>query len=95
MESQTNENISDEDIKYRTFSPKYVAQEQPYNNVMNSIYLNICSCLTKLNCKEDAIYAADQALEIDQTNPKAHYRKAQAYLKYINRSADDIKLGFL
>lgn len=26
---------------------------------------------------------------------KAHYRKAQAYLKYVNRDINDIKLGIL
>lgn len=26
---------------------------------------------------------------------KAHYKKAQVYLKYVNRDANDIKLGLL
>lgn len=60
---------------------------------MSAFYLNICSCLTKLNKKEDAIRSADEALQINST-AKAHYKKAQAYLQFINKDNTDIKLGF-
>lgn len=59
-----------------------------------ALYLNICSCLTKTNKKEDAIHSADEALKIKET-AKAYYKKAQAYLQYINKDPSDIKLGFL
>lgn len=59
-----------------------------------ALYLNISSCLTKINKKDDAIYSAEEALKIRKTT-KGHYRKAQAYLKYVNRDSNDIKLGIL
>jgi hypothetical protein len=58
------------------------------------LYLNICSCLTKQNKKEEALFSADESLKVKRTT-KGHYRKAQAYLKYVNREASDIKLGLL
>lgn len=60
---------------------------------MIALYLNICSCLTKTNKKEDALHSADEALKIKET-AKGYYKKAQIYLQYINREGADIKLGF-
>ena len=65
---------------------------------MKALYWNISSCLTKLNLKADAILAADEGLKLDISElekAKGHYRRAQAYLQYINRDNSDIKLGFL
>ena len=106
--------------------------------MMSAFYLNICSCLTKLSLKKDAVFAADEGLKVlkglagveeerekgkvignendsqnDKQNQnqnqnddhshsqninagisKGHYKKAQAYLQYINRDEQDIKLGF-
>ena len=61
---------------------------------MVALYLNICACLIKLQRKEDAIFSADEALKIE-ASPKAHYKKAQAYLQSINRDRDDIRLAIL
>lgn len=58
-----------------------------------AIYLNICSTLTKINRKNDAIHSADEALKIKET-AKAYYKKAQSYIQFINRDSEDIKLGF-
>ena len=33
-------------------------------------------------------------MKINEKNAKIHYKKAQAYLQYINRESSDIKLGF-
>ena len=37
--------------------------------------------------------SVNEAMKIEET-AKGHYKKAQAYLQYINRSIPDIKLGF-
>ena len=64
---------------------------------MKALYYNISSCLAKINQKNDAIFAAEEGLNIGDASKcaKGHYRKAQAYLGYINRTTEDIKLGFL
>jgi hypothetical protein len=64
-----------------------------YEAHMVALYLNICSCLTKANKKEDAIHSAEEALQLKET-AKGYYKKAQAYLQFINREDSDIKLGF-
>lgn len=33
-------------------------------------------------------------MKINEKNAKIYYKKAQAYLQYINRESSDIKLGF-
>lgn len=33
-------------------------------------------------------------MKIKEDNGKAYYKKAQAYLQYINRESSDIKVGF-
>lgn len=47
-----------------------------------------------MNKKDEALHSSEQALKIDDKNGKIYYKKAQAFLKYINRSTQDIKLGF-
>jgi hypothetical protein len=46
-----------------------------------------------MNKKEDAIHSADEALKLRET-AKGYYKKAQAYLQFINKETQDIKLGF-
>ena len=47
-----------------------------------------------MNKKDEAIHSSDEAFKINENNPKIFYKKAQAYLQYINRQTPDIKLGF-
>jgi len=44
------------------------------------LHTNLAFCYTKKKAYEKAIKAADNAIEVDATNSKAFYRKAQAYL---------------
>lgn len=58
--------MKDDDLEYRNFS---LAEEQKgfkeeYEGHLVALYLNICSCLTKTNKKEDAVHSADEALKI-------------------------------
>jgi hypothetical protein len=87
--------MKDEDLIYETYILPEERQDfrEEYNSHLVALYLNICSCLTKLNKKEDAIHSADEALKIKET-AKAYYKKAQAYLQFINKETPDIKLGF-
>lgn len=56
--------------------------------------MNICSALTKMNKKDEALHSSEEALKINNNNAKIYYKKAQAFLQYINRDSSDIKLGF-
>lgn len=47
-----------------------------------------------MNKKDEAIHSAEEAYKINDSNPKIYYKKAQAYLQYINRDSSDVKLGF-
>lgn len=47
-----------------------------------------------MNKKDEAVHASEEALKINEDNPKIYYKKAQAYLQYINRESKDIKVGF-
>lgn len=88
--------MKDSDLTHQEFDTKDLSEimKNKYNENMNAIYLNICHCLTKLNRKEEAIHSADLALKIQKT-AKGYYKKAQAYLQYINRDETDYKLGLL
>ena len=87
--------MKDQDMIYQLYSLPETSKEylDQYDKHMIALYLNISSCLTKMNKKEDAIHSADEALKIKET-AKAFYKKAHAYLKFINRETPDIKLGF-
>lgn len=52
--------MKDEDLEYCTYalSEEQKKYEEEYSSHMVALYLNICSCLTKLNRKEDAIHSA-------------------------------------
>lgn len=93
--AKSYDNMKDEDLIYENYQLPETAKEYAgeYSNHLIALYLNICSCLTKLNKKEDAIHSADEALKINET-AKGYYKKAQAYLQYINKESSDIKLGF-
>lgn len=58
--------MKDEDLLYENYQLPESAKEyaREYINHLVALYLNICSCLTKLNKKEDAIHSADEALKI-------------------------------
>lgn len=56
--------------------------------------MNICSCLTKMNKKEDALHSVNEGMKIKET-AKGNYKKAQVYLQYINKDCNDVKLGLL
>ena len=47
-----------------------------------------------MNKRDEAVHASEEALKINENNPKIYYKKAQAYLQYINRESNDIKVGF-
>lgn len=53
--------MKDEDLEYLTFSLPEEMEEfkEEYENHLIALYLNICSCLTKTNKKEDAVHSAD------------------------------------
>jgi hypothetical protein len=38
-----------------------------------------------MNKRDEAVHASEEALKINEKNPKIYYKKAQAYLQYINR----------
>ena len=87
------ENLKDEDIIYENYRPDSEYKEEHEAHLV-ALYLNICSALTKMNKKQEAIHSSEEALKLNESNPKIYYKKAQAYLQYINRGTSDIKLGF-
>lgn len=87
--------MKDEHLKYILYDAELSASDKAkYESHMVALYLNICSCLTKMGKKDDALFSADEALKIENSF-KAHYRKSQAYLNEINRTKDDIRLAIL
>lgn len=38
-----------------------------------------------MNKKSEAIHSSEEAIKINPNNAKVYYKKAQAYLQYINR----------
>ena len=87
--------MKDQDLMYEFYqlSEEDKGYKEEYEGHLVAIHLNICSTLTKLNRKNDAIHSADEALKIKET-AKAYYKKAQSYIQFINRDSEDIKLGF-
>lgn len=58
-----------------------------------SCILNTAACKLKLSLWQEAIESCDEALEINQTNTKALFRRAQAWqgLKEFNKAMIDLK----
>ena len=58
--------MRDEDLAYEIYSipTDRKEYEEEYTSHLVALYLNICSCLTKLNRKEDAVHSADEALKL-------------------------------
>lgn len=81
IESISFENMKDEDLVYHQFDESSL--DPPLKNAhekhLIALYLNISSCLTKKNKKEEAIFSAEEALKIEDT-AKGHYKRAIAYL---------------
>ncbi len=86
IQAKSYDNMKDEDLLYQNYCLPATQQEyaEEYTNHVLALYLNICSSLTKINKKEDAIHSADEALKLRET-AKGYYKKAQAYLQFINR----------
>lgn len=53
--------MKDEHLSYELYQiPEELAGfKEDYQTHMIALYLNICSCLTKTNKKEDALHSAD------------------------------------
>ena len=67
-------------IKLELFSDEDTAKR---NEAMTTLYTNLSFCLLKKDQAEKAIKAAENAIEADPGNFKAHYRMALAW-KHLN-----------
>lgn len=61
INTKSYDNMKDDDLEYHIFTlPENLARfKEEYETHLIALYLNICSCLTKANKKEDAIHSTD------------------------------------
>ncbi|XP_032238868.2 FK506-binding protein-like [Nematostella vectensis] len=68
-------------------------QKTNYDQLRNACYLNLAACQGKLHQNEHVIANCSKVLQSEDTNIKALYRRAQAYLELdeIDKSREDIE----
>lgn len=83
--------IDDDKLREVDWKGTNPEEEVKVRTIKLNMYLNIAACNIKKKCWSEAVSACQEALLLDPTNIKAHYRRARAVALPINAGVPDLR----